>query len=139
VDSFVQLRASATGNSAGSVEVIDPDGRRPLSLSEARAAQSVRLERAGFYQIRFASGRDAVIGVNPDRRESDLQPMPRDLLELWSGSSANAAAPAKSTDTEDSSFRNISLWWYVMLFAFAVTLAEMTVASDHMGTQREEA
>ena len=73
------------------VEVIDPDGHRPLSLSEARTAQSFRLERAGFYQIRFANGRDAVIGVNPDRRESDLEPIPEDVQQLWSGSSGGGA------------------------------------------------
>ena len=28
---------------------------------------------------------DAVIGVNPDRRESDLQPIPQDVQQLWSG------------------------------------------------------
>ncbi len=73
VDAYVQLRSGTEpAAAAGSVEVIDPEGRRPLSLSEARTAQSLRLDHAGFYQIHFANGRDAVIGVNPDRRESDL-------------------------------------------------------------------
>ena len=63
----------------GSVEVIGPDGRRPLSLSEARTAQTLRFEHAGFYQIRLANGRDMLIGVNPDRRESDLQPIAEDV------------------------------------------------------------
>ena len=76
VDSFVALRAAADpAGSVANVEVIDPDGHRPLSLSEARTVESFRLQRAGYYQIRFADGRDAVIGVNPDRRESDLEPM----------------------------------------------------------------
>ena len=93
MDSFVQLRSGAEpAGSAGSVEVIDPDGRRPLSLSEARTVQSFRLQRAGFYQIRFANGRDAVIGVNPDRRESDLEPMAPDVQQLWSGSSGGGIA-----------------------------------------------
>lgn len=139
VDSFVQLHASAaTGSAAGSVEVIDPDGRRPLSLSEARTAQSFRLQRAGFYRIRFANGRDAVIGVNPDRRESDLQPMPRDLLELWSGSSAAGATQLENVSADDSKVRTISLWWWVMLLALAATLAQAVLASGYMSTQREE-
>ena len=98
------------------MEVIDPDGRRPLSLSEARTAQSLRLEHAGFYQIHFANGRDAVIGVNPDRRESDLAPIPDDMLEalerklLQRGKTvpAGAAAPQEAKQP-------VSLWWYVML------------------------
>ena len=80
----------------GSVEVIGPDGRRPLSLSEAGTAQTLRLERAGFYQIRLANGRDMLIGVNPDRRESDLQPIAEDVQRLWSGSAGNGASQAEA-------------------------------------------
>ena len=63
-----------------------------LSLTEAAKAQSFQLTRAGFYRIRFANGKDALIGVNPDRRESDLQPMSKDLLELWGVHSTSPAA-----------------------------------------------
>lgn len=139
VDSFLQLRAAAEPvHAVPNVEVIDPDGRRPLSLSEARTAQSVRLERAGFYRIRFANGRDALIGVNPDRRESDLQPLPEDVQRLWSGSSGGGADQNAGTASIDAKNRTISLWWWVMLFAFAVAVAETVLAGGYMGTQREE-
>ena len=139
IDSLVQLRSAQPAGVIANVEVIDPDGKRPLSLSEARTTQTLRLSRAGFYQIRFANGRDAVIGVNPDRRESNLEPLPPDVLKLWSGSStgegpqqAAAIAPAQTED------RTISLWWYVMLLALMVALAHIAIASRYMGTQREE-
>jgi hypothetical protein len=139
VDSFVQLRAGTnTAGSAGSVEVIDPNGRRPLSLSEARTAQSLQLRRAGFYQIRFANGRDAVIGVNPDRRESDLQPMAPDVQQLWSGSSGGGTSQTQGEAPTEVKYRPISLWWYVMLLALVVALAETAFASEYLGTQREE-
>jgi hypothetical protein len=138
VDSFVQLRAATELSGAvASVEVIDPDGRRPLSLSEARTAQTLRLERAGFYRIRFANGRDVVIGVNPDRRESELEPMGEDVQQLWSGSSGGAAATAPSAQVEVK-YRSVSLWWWVMLVALALVMAESALASGYMGTQREE-
>jgi hypothetical protein len=140
VDSFVQLHATgqAEGTSAN-VEVIDPDGHRPLSLSEARTAETIRLQRAGFYQVRFANGRDAVIGVNPDRRESDLQPVTEDVQQLWSESSAGGAA-AQTADAKQVvlKYQSISLWWYVMLLALALMIAESALASGYMGTQREE-
>ena len=139
VDSFLQLRAAAEPvRAVPNVEVIDPEGRRPLSLSEARTAQSVRLERAGFYRIRFANGRDALIGVNPDRRESDLQPLPEDVQRLWSGSSGGGADQSAGAASIDAKNRTISLWWWVMLFAFAVAVAETVLAGGYMGTQREE-
>ena len=54
VDSFVQLRSGAEPvGEVASVEVIDPDGRRPLSLSEARTVQTFRLQRAGFLSDSF--------------------------------------------------------------------------------------
>jgi hypothetical protein len=139
VDSYVQLRTAQPLGTVASVEVIDPDGRRPLSLSEARTAQSLRLERAGFYQIRFPNGRDAVIGVNPDRRESDLQPLAEDVQQLWSGSSAGTASQTAGTAANIVKYRPISLWWYVMLLALLVALAETVLSSGYMGTQREEA
>jgi len=139
VDSFIQLRsAGAPVGDAASVEVIDPGGQRPLSLAEARTAQTLRLQRAGFYQIRFANGRDAVIGVNPDRRESDLEPIAPDVRQLWSGSNSGASKQADGVVVDDAKSRPQSLWWYVMLLALVVALAETTVASGYMGTQREE-
>jgi hypothetical protein len=138
VDSFVQLRSAGEPvGTATSVEVIDPDGRRPLSLTEARTAQSFRLERGGFYQIRFANGRDAAVAVNPDRRESDLEPLAEDVQELWSGSSQGAGSQTSTTSVE-ASYRAVSLWWYVMLLALLVVLAEVIFASGYMGTPREE-
>lgn len=139
VDSFLQLRsAAAPAGVVANVELIDPDGRRPLSLSEARTVQTFRLQRAGFYQVRFANGQDAVIGVNPDRRESDLQPIPQDVQKLWSGNNAGGL-PAETIVLDDVKYRRVNLWWYVMLLALVVALAEATLASRYLGTQREEA
>jgi hypothetical protein len=139
VDSFVQLRsATVPAGTATSIEVIDPEGRRPLSLSEARTIQSFRVERAGFYQIRFANGRDAVIAVNPDRRESDLEPLAEDVQLLWSGSSASGASQTAVAAPIESTYRSVSLWWYVMLLALLIALVETVFASGHMGTPREE-
>jgi aerotolerance regulator-like protein/VWA domain-containing protein len=139
VDSFVQLRsAGGPVGATTNIEVIDPDGRRPLSLAEARTVQSFRLARAGFYQIRFANGRDAVIAVNPDRRESDLQPLAEDVQQLWSGTANSGASQAAAAAPVEATYRAASLWWYVMLLALLVALAEMIFASGYMGTPREE-
>jgi hypothetical protein len=141
VDSFVQLRSGGQPvGAATNVEVIDPDGKRPLSLAEARNVQSFRLERAGFYQVRFGNGRDAVIGVNPDRRESDLQSLSSDVQHLWSGSSSGGESGSQKTNgtTVQVAYRPVSLWWYVMFLAFLVLLAETAFASQYLGTPREE-
>jgi Aerotolerance regulator N-terminal/von Willebrand factor type A domain len=140
VNSLVQLRSSvSTSGSAASLEVIDPQGQRPLTLNNASTVQTFRLAQRGFYQIHFATGREAVIGVNPDRRESNLEPLSDDLLKLWNGSSGGKRTPAEDTRVV-AAVRNevpINLWWYVILLALAVVLAEAVIASGHMGTQRE--
>jgi hypothetical protein len=140
VDSFVQLRSGgATTGANASAEVVDPDGKRPLSLAEARTAPAFRLDRTGFYQVRFANGKDALIGVNPDRLESDLQPMPADVQALWSGSNDTSKAETSNATTHEIPYQPVSLWWYVMLLALLVALAETALASGYMGTQREDA
>ena len=136
VDSFVPLRTSAAGNPSAGVEILDPDGHRALSLTEAAAAQSFQLTRAGFYRIRFANGRDALIGVNPDRRESNLEPIANDLLQLWGGHSTTPAAAVGYVQEKNTAH---SIWWYVMLLVLVAAVAESIVASRYLGTQREEA
>ena len=121
------------------MEIIGPDGHRALSLAEAAAAQSFQLTRAGFYQIRFANGRDALIGVNPDRRESDLQPIANELLQLWGAHSATLhRQPHPSITTQEKNSAR-SIWWYVMLLVLVAAVAESIIASRYLGTQREEA
>ena len=148
VDGFVQLRpATEAVGSVAAVEVVDPMGRRPLSLSEAQTAQTLRLTQAGFYQIRFSNGRDAVLGVNPDRRESNLEPIPDDVQKLWSGSAGNGSGETRADSSghaavsgaDEARGRRVSLWWYVMLLALLITLAETTIASGYLGTQRDDA
>jgi Aerotolerance regulator N-terminal/von Willebrand factor type A domain len=141
VDSFVQLRSVTNeGSSQGtSVEIVGPDGKRPLSLQEEASAQSLRLTRAGFYQIRLSNGRDALIAVNPDRRESSLELIPEDVLKLWSGSNGSYATATQGTATAEEKKNAYSLWWWVMLLILIAALAESVVASRYLGTQREEA
>jgi Aerotolerance regulator N-terminal/von Willebrand factor type A domain len=139
VDSFIPLRAAtaqASDPSAG-VEILNPDGHRALSLTEAAAAQSFQLTRAGFYQIRFANGKTALLGVNPDRRESDLEPIASDLLQLWGKSST--APTSKTAGYVEQRNTAHSLWWYVMLLVLVAAVAESIIASRYLSTQREEA
>ncbi len=109
-----------------------------MSLREAATAQSFQLTRAGFYQIRFANGKTALIGVNPDRRESNLEPIANDLLKLW-GTHATTPASSVAAVTVQEKNSAHSLWWYVMLLVLVAAVAESIVASRYLGTEREEA
>lgn len=138
VDSYLQLRnAPVSGHaSSGPVEVIGPDDSRPISLAESARATTLQLTRAGFYQVRSSGGRSALIAVNPDRRESDLEPIPADVLTLWTGA---GTAPQPAVAAVGQGAANISpLWWWFMLLLTGTALAESVVASSYLGTQREQ-
>jgi hypothetical protein len=140
VDSYVQLRnpmnQGGSNKSNATVDIIGPDGKRPLSLKEAAAAESFQMGHAGFYQIRFANGRDALLAVNPDRRESDLKTIPDDVLKLWSGSAGTQ--PAEETAAATATNNVSSVWWWVMLLLLMAAVVESILASHYLGTQREE-
>src|SRR5271156_3003608 len=95
VDAYLELR-SATERAQG-VEITDPAGKRPLTLGEAASAQSFQLTEAGYYQIRLANGRQNVIGVNPDPKESNLDVIPDDVLALWRGKGGQSTAEVSAS------------------------------------------
>jgi hypothetical protein len=129
VNSPIELRA--TRQNTASIEVIGPDGRKALSLDQTASAQTLPLQRAGFYEIRRAGGRSNVIGVNPDRRESDLDVLPDDVLSLWrAGKGENQQAQAGPAQAPAAPRE---LWWYLMLAALAAALAESLFASRYLG------
>jgi Aerotolerance regulator N-terminal/von Willebrand factor type A domain len=135
VDDLIALRTAK--EQAVGVEVIDPSGARPLSLQEAVSLQSYPLTRAGFYEVRLANGRRDLVAANSDRRESDLAPIPADVLALWRGS--NPAAPATAAGISSSPTRmQRSLWWYAMLCVLVAALAESAIGSQYLATLRDE-
>jgi len=134
VDAYLELRTARERGQG--VEVTDPEGKRPLTLSEAASAQSFQLTEAGYYQLRLANGRQNVVGVNADPKESNLDVIPPDVVALWQGKGQSAqessAAPGAPRKTPQS------LWWYIMLLVLASAIAESALASRYLGTQREE-
>jgi hypothetical protein len=136
VDSFLELRT--TKEQAVSVEIVDPAGRRPLSLKEATSAESYQLTSAGFYDVRLANGRQDVVGVNADRRESNLEVIPDDELALWRGSGGAEPVQALGPGQGPEPVKPRSLWWYAMLLVLAAALLESLLAARYLATQREE-
>lgn len=136
VGAFLELR-NAREQGQG-VEVTDPEGKRPLTLSEAASAQSFQLTKAGYYQLRLANGRRNEVAVNPDPKESNLDVIPGDVLALWQGKGAATAQESSASSPAAPTTVRQSLWWYVMLLVFAFALTESALASRYLGTQREE-
>lgn len=133
VDSFVELRAAR--DSGTGVDVLDPDGKRALSLKEAATAQAYRLTREGFYELRRANGRNELIAVHADRRESDLDVVPAETLALWQGTGTTGGGPASGAT--DAGPKPYSLWWYFALILLGVAVLESFFASRYLSTEQE--
>jgi hypothetical protein len=149
VDDIIALR-SAKEQAVG-VDVTEPSGKRPFSLQEAVSTQSFQVSHAGFYEVHLANGRQDLIGVNADRRESDLMPMPDDVQALWRGSgnsnggsgagSLQGTVPPAAPPTERLAQVTAvprSLWWYAMLCVLAAALAESVIGGRYLATLRDE-
>lgn len=135
VGAFVDLRTAR--ERSVSVDVIDPDGQHPLSLAESTSAQNYQLPREGYFEVRRANGRHELIAANPDRRESDLAPVPKENLDLWTGSSSGATG-GNSGGRAAEERKPWPLWWYFMFFLLLSAVAESVLAAKYLGVQREE-
>jgi hypothetical protein len=129
VDSYLELRSDQ--KRASSVEVIGPKGERALSLKEAAAANTLRLTEAGFYDVRRENDRQELVAVNVDRRESALEPVSRENLQLWE-QSGKGAANAQGGGVETVTPEPQSFWWWVALLAFVALLAESYLSARYL-------
>ena len=134
VGSFEELRNSK--EKGGAVEVVDPKGERVLSLAEAATAQNVQFTQAGFYDVRRPGGRNEVVAVNADRRESDLTAAPAETLALWQNTAQGAAQSGGAAGSEQ---KPVSLWPYVLLAALAVALGESLLGNRRLSEDKEAA
>ncbi|HTX36328.1 MAG TPA: BatA domain-containing protein [Bryobacteraceae bacterium] len=135
VGTFGELRDSKEVGAA--VDVVDPKGGRVLSLEEATKAQNIQFEDAGFYDIRRPNGRNELVAVNSDRRESDLTPASPDTLTLWQNTANGAASSSGATTAAER--RPMSVWWYVMLAVLALAVAESLLGNQHLSVDKEAA
>ncbi len=137
--SYLDLRSSK--QQAGSVEVIAPNGQRALSLSEAAKAQGVTLADEGFYDVRRPSGTRELAAVNADRKESNLEIIPTETLELWENTGESAPRPGGAAPPVPGSEepKTTDLWWYVMILALFLAIAESLLGNRHLAVEKEAA
>jgi hypothetical protein len=131
VDSYVELR---TANSKGAAaEVLDPDGKRLLSLEEATSARNFALSREGFFELKAASGRQSLIAAHADRRESDLTVIPQETLDLWRGTGGGDQTGAAASNSEGQTQKKPwGLWPILLLLLLGVAVAESIVANRYL-------
>ena len=86
---------------SGNLQLFDADGTRVLALGDTTGGSGnvLRVSEPGLYTVRMP-GRETLLAVNVDPRESDLAPVPADLLERWQAAAQRGTAPASARSAE---------------------------------------
>lgn len=124
------LALAAMGMTGG--QIFDPDGRSVLGLGGART--DVLLEKVGFYEL-VGGGRDELVAVNFDNRESDLDPAGDATLMRWQdlGLAATAAAPGEAAVTDRI---QVPVGYWLLLLLLAVAVVESGLGNWHLRVRR---
>ena len=136
VDSFLELRSAK--EQTGTVDIVDPSGARPLSMKESAAAQTFQVTREGFYNIRRANGREELIAVHADRRESDLTVVPAEDLQLWKNTGKSDVS-AGAAGEQSAPNRTQSLWRYALFLVLLFAITESIFASRYLSVEKDAA
>jgi hypothetical protein len=137
VDSYIELRTAKDRGAA--IDVTEPDGSHPLSLKDATTTQNFQVTREGFYDIHRANGREELIAVHADRRESDLTPIPQETLALWKNTGLGPDTPSGDGSAPDTQARPWSLWRYALLLVLITAIIESVLASRYLSVEKEVA
>ena len=124
---------------ATAADVVGPEGRHLLPLSEATKALSFELTNDGFYEVQGADGRRKLLAVHADRRESDLASVSPETLVLWRNT--GNTAPDRPSGPNDGVQRTVpwSLWRYALLLVLAGAVVESLFANRYLKEERQTA
>lgn len=115
----------------GDAVVITPSRER-VRMPPTKGARTLRIAEPGIYQVRGAgSGATTqLIAANVDVTESDLSPMQVALFKdaIAPGQQASASVEVASLSPVDREGQQ-SIWWYLLLIAFALLAIETAIAN----------
>lgn len=111
-------------------QVIDPAGRNVLTLEDTHKTQNVELNQAGFYEV-YTPGRQQLIAVNPDPRESVTDTIDAAMMARWRDTGKPRAAgesmPAKGVEPVTR-----ELWHGLLLLLVLIVLAESILGNRYL-------
>ncbi|MDH5309440.1 MAG: BatA and WFA domain-containing protein [Gammaproteobacteria bacterium] len=118
---------------AGGGQIVAPDGSTLLALEATLRPRPVRLEAPGIYEV-YAGDEVFLVAANVDPRESDLDPIDQEALELWRDSTHTAIAAATDGPTFAGPTR-LELWPSLLLALLLVAIAESMLANHHLASR----
>lgn len=122
------LALGAMGMAGG--QIFDPDGDSVLALG----GSDVVLERVGFYEL-VGGGREELVAVNFDNRESNLMPAAADALARWQDLGRAAAADGATSSVVRERIQ-VPLGYWLLLVAILVAIVESGLGNWHLRIRR---
>ena len=127
VDTSLQ-QAKGNPDQSESVAVLDP-GKRRLSIKPG--ADSVELDKAGFYEIRSMTV-NAPVAVNPIPRESDLtHGNAEEMTAAWISSQSSVVSQDEKPTSEEQDRRQ-RIWSLLLITAALFLLTELILSNFRM-------
>ena len=132
VNSFLPLGQ----NGGASGQVYSPSGDSLLSLADTTQAQNIQLTETGYYRI-VTLGRDILVAVNPDARESDLSIMDAQALQNWetmvAGSTGNIELiEGVAVSIVDEEPVAIEIWRVLLILLAVIVLIESLLGNRYL-------
>lgn len=124
---------------SGNVQLFDAQGVRVLALGDTAGGSGnvLRVAEPGLYTVR-TPGRETLLAVNVDPRESDLAPMSADVLERWQDA-AQRGAPAAGPVVQAATGEPTGTPLGPMLLALGLALLLVESAAANVGRVRPRA
>jgi hypothetical protein len=112
-------------------QVIDPEGGTALTLADTRRSQEIPLNRLGFYQV-YTPGRERLIAVNPDPRESEPDIMTAAALQSWQDAFSGRATPEVAATGSADTTAELPIWRWLLILLVLVALLESLLGNAHL-------
>jgi hypothetical protein len=133
----VGVTLDASSLRRGGAVVFDPRGQRASMLGGAAEELRWVPDMPGFYELR-GGGHSDYVAVNPDARESRLQPLDEAARERWLALQPRQEASASTTATASSAERLVPVWFWLLFGAVILAFLEPLVANYHLNIRREQ-
>lgn len=119
-------------------QVIDPQGKNLLSLSDSQQARSVKLEMQGIYEVVTASG-SSLVAVNTVPDESNLMPMSEEEFANWQQVLSAQPQHAMNEGSVVSSDlpKGYELWHVLLVLLALFVLAESLLGNTYVSRRVE--
>ncbi|MEO6444754.1 MAG: hypothetical protein ABIZ91_14905, partial [Gemmatimonadaceae bacterium] len=133
-DALGDARTASSGAGAR-YSVLAPSGARLSVSGSAEGSDALELREAGFFEVRAAGApqeRPRIIAANPPSQELEFTSFDPARLSSALAAEENESAPAVAEDPVaqiEAKEREQSIWWYLLVVAALVLLAEGFLAS----------